>query len=155
ACLLWGEPKITDFGLAKRLGGEGAQTQSGAIVGTPGYMAPEQAAGKGKEIGPAADVWALGAILYELLTGRPPFRAGPPPETVMQVLHEEPAPPTRLRPDCPRDLETVCLKCLRKEAGKRYASAQELADDLRAFLDGEPIRARPLRAWERGLHWVK
>jgi serine/threonine protein kinase len=151
----WGEPKITDFGLAKRLGADARQTQSGAIVGTPGYMAPEQARGKVREVGPATDVYALGAILYECLTGRPPFKGDGPLDTVVRLLNEEPVPATRLRADCPRDLETICLKCLRKEPAKRYASAGELADDLRRFLRGEPIQARPLSRLERGTRWLK
>jgi hypothetical protein len=148
-------PKITDFGLAKRLEGEAGQTQSGAIVGTPGYMAPEQARGKTREVGPATDVYALGAILYELLTGRPPFQGEGPIETVLRLLEGEPVPVARLRPECPRDLETICLKCLRKDPQQRYASAAALADDLRRFLHGEPIRARPLGPLERGLRWAK
>ena len=117
-----GTPKITDFGLAKKLDDVG-QTAIGAIMGTPSYMAPEQASGKSKEIGPAADVYALGAILYECLTGRPPFKAATPLDTILQVVSDEPVPPSQLQPKTPRDLETICLKCLHKEAGKRYASA--------------------------------
>jgi WD40 repeat protein len=151
-----GLPKITDFGLAKLLAGGGAiRTQSGAIVGTPSYMAPEQAAGKTKEIGPAADVYGLGAILYELVTGRPPFRAETPLETLLQAQSEEPVPPSRLQPKLPRDLETICLKALAKSPERRYASAGDLAEDLRRWLSGEPIRARPVSAAERLLKWVR
>jgi WD40 repeat protein/Tfp pilus assembly protein PilF len=150
-----GVPKITDFGLAKIRVGGGVQTQSGAIVGTPSYMAPEQAAGKSKDIGPAADVYALGAILYELLTGRPPFRAETPLETLLQVRSLEPVPPSQLQPKLPRDLATICLKCLQKEPAKRYASAEALAEDVRRFLDGRPIQARPVRAPERLWRWCR
>jgi WD40 repeat protein len=147
-------PKITDFGLAKRLDGGAGQTASGAILGTPSYMAPEQA-GDGKPIGPAADVYALGAILYELLTGRPPFRAATPLDTVLQVVSEEPVPPARLQSKTPRDLETICLKCLAKEPAKRYATAEALAEDLRRFQAGEPIAARPVGRLERGWRWCR
>jgi tetratricopeptide (TPR) repeat protein/tRNA A-37 threonylcarbamoyl transferase component Bud32 len=150
-----GRPKITDFGLAKRVEGGAGLTQSGAIVGTPSYMAPEQAQGRGKAVGPAADVYALGAVLYECLTGRPPFKAATPLDTVLQVLSEEPVPPRRLQSKTPRDLETICLKCLRKEPAKRYASALALANDLRRFLGGEPIQARPVGVWERGVKWAR
>jgi tetratricopeptide (TPR) repeat protein len=149
-------PKIADFGLAKVLvGARGDPTQSGAILGTPSYMAPEQARGKTREVGPATDVYALGAILYECLTGRPPFKATSPMETLQQVVLDEPLSPSRLQPKVPRDLETICLKCLRKEPRQRYASAQDLADDLRRFLAGEPVRARPTPTWERGLKWAQ
>jgi serine/threonine-protein kinase len=149
------EPKITDFGLAKRLEGDAGQTRTGAIMGTPSYMAPEQAQGKTKQVGPTADVYALGVILYEMLTGRPPFRGETAWDTVQQVLTEEPVSLTRLQPRVPRDLETICLKCLAKEPGKRYPSAQALADDLRRFLASESIHARPTPAWERGVKWAR
>src|SRR5207244_529742 len=147
-------PKITDFGLAKRLDQDLGQTQSGAIVGTPSYMAPEQAV-DGASVGPAADIFALGAILYELVTGRPPFKGPSVQETLELVRHAEPTPPTQLQPGCPRDLETICLKCLRKEPARRYGSAAELADDLERFLNGEPIRARPVGGLERLGKWLR
>jgi hypothetical protein len=150
-----GTPKVTDFGLARRLDLGSAQTQSGAVLGTPSYMAPEQAAGQAREAGPAADVYALGAILYECLTGRPPFRGATAWETTMQVLHQEPVPPRKLRPSVARDLETVCLKCLRKEPPKRYASAGDLADDLRRFLEGRSVVARPAGRAERAWRWTR
>jgi tetratricopeptide (TPR) repeat protein len=150
-----GTPKITDFGLAKRLEGDDAQTYSGAVMGTPNYMAPEQAEGRTREIGPSVDVYALGAILYEMLSGRPPFRGVTVLDTLEQVRCQEPVSPSRLQAKVPRDLETIVLKCLRKEPHNRYASAQELSDDLGRFLAGEPIRARPVSRWERTVKWAR
>jgi eukaryotic-like serine/threonine-protein kinase len=150
-----GTPKITDFGLAKKLDSDAGQTQSGAIMGTPSYMAPEQAGGKSNEIGPAADTYALGAILYECLTGRPPFKASTPLDTVLQVVSDEPVPPRQLQSKTPRDLETICLKCLQKAPGKRYTTAADLAEDLRRFQAQEPIQARPVGRLERGVKWAK
>jgi WD40 repeat protein/serine/threonine protein kinase len=148
-------PKITDFGLAKRLDQKGSQTATGAVFGTPSYMAPEQASGTSREIGPAADIYALGAILYEMLTGRPPFRAENLLTTLRQVVNEEPVAPNRLQPGVPHDLTTICLKCLQKEPRRRYATAGELAEDLRRFLAGEPIFARPISPAERAWKWAK
>ncbi len=150
-----GAPHVADFGLARRLEGGAGLTQSGAVVGTPRYMAPEQAGGEAKRLTTSADTYALGAILYELLTGIPPFQAATPVETLMKVLHEEAAAPSRVRPGAPIDLEKVCLKCLSKEPGKRYASALDLADDLRRFLDGRPVRARSLGLLGRVGRWVR
>ena len=151
--------RITDFGLAtrSRAGSDqhGSRTTTGQVLGTPSYMAPEQAAGKRRLVGPAADIYSLGVILYELLTGRPPFRAESAVETLHQVIHVEPASPRLLNPHIPRDLETICLKCLEKEPHKRYGTAELLADDLARFLSGESIVARPTRAWERGLKWAR
>ena len=148
-----GSPKITDFGLAKKLDEEGV-TGTGAIMGTPSYMSPEQA-GESKTVGPATDIYSLGAMLYELLTGRPPFKAATALDTVMQVVSLEPVPPRQLQPATPRDLETICLKCLQKAQSKRYATAEALAEDLRRFQAGEPIAARPVGALERGVRWVR
>jgi eukaryotic-like serine/threonine-protein kinase len=147
-----GNPKVSDFGLARRLGGEDGLTRTGAALGTPSYMAPEQAEGRAEAVGPAADVYSLGAILYEQLTGRPPFRAETDLETVQQVISREPVPPSRLNATVPRDLETVCLKCLHKDPLRRYGSAAALADDLGRFQRGEAIAARPeslVRRWAR------
>jgi serine/threonine protein kinase len=155
-------PKIADFGLARRLWNQSAErpaaldlTAAGAILGSPAYMAPEQAAGDGRQVGPAADVYALGAILYELLTGRPPFSATSALETLERVRTREPLPPGKLLPGLPRDIETICLKCLHKEPGRRYLSAAALADDLGRFLRGEPIQARPIPAWEKAWKWAR
>ncbi len=146
-------PKITDFGLAKQIGAEVAQTCSGAVLGTASYMAPEQAEGKQKNIGPMVDVYALGAILYELLAGRPPFKAETQLDTLRLVLSEEPVSLSRLHLKVPRDLETICLKCLHKEAHKRYGSAHSLAEDLERFLNDRPIRPRRTTALERTWRW--
>jgi hypothetical protein len=150
-----GVPKITDFGLARKLDDSTGPTNTGAVMGTPSYMAPEQATGKGKEAGPAADIYALGAILYELLTGRPPFKGETQLDTLLQVVSNEPVQPSHLLPRVPRDLETICLKCLQKQDSRRYASGEELADDLRRFLNTEPIRARPSGVGERLVKWAR
>jgi WD40 repeat protein/serine/threonine protein kinase len=149
------EPRITDFGLARRLDVETRHTLSGDVMGTPSYMAPEQASGRIHEIGPATDVWALGAILYEMLTGRPPFRGVTVLDTLEQVRFAEPVSPSRIQPKVPRDLETICLKCLHKESHRRYASAADLADDLRRFQAHEAIQARPPGLMERSARWVR
>jgi serine/threonine-protein kinase len=156
-----GTPKVSDFGLARHLAGEtgagpvSAHTRSGDVLGTPGYMAPEQAEGRSKDVGPAADVYALGAILYECLTGRPPFEGRTAVETLQRLLQEDPEPPARLRLGLPRDLQTICLKCLEKEPIRRYLSAEALADDLRAFLLGEPIQARPTGLAGQVTRWAR
>jgi hypothetical protein len=147
-----GTPKITDFGLAKKLD-EAGPTATGAVMGTPSYMAPEQARGMSAAIGPLCDVYALGAILYECLTGRPPFKAATALDTLQQVVSDEPVRATRLQPGVPRDLETICLKCLHKEPGRRYASARALATDLSRFLNDQPIQARHVTAVERAWRW--
>jgi formylglycine-generating enzyme required for sulfatase activity len=150
-----GTPKITDFGLARQLDSASGETQAGAVMGTPSYMAPEQASGLAHEAGPPADVYALGAVLYECLTGRPPFRGRTIVETLDQVRTQEPLPPSRVQPGVPLDLETICLKCLRKEPEERYASAAELADELARYQQGVPILGRPVGRIERAVKWVK
>jgi WD40 repeat protein/serine/threonine protein kinase len=150
-----GEPKIADFGLAKWLDADCQISRQGQILGTPCYMSPEQASGEVNKIGPATDVYALGAILYEFLTGRPPFDGATWEKTLEQVRTQEPVAPGRLQPKVPRDLEIICLKCLHKESARRYASAGELADRLRMFLDGKPIPDRPVSSLERVGKWAK
>ncbi|MFL5339043.1 MAG: protein kinase domain-containing protein [Gemmataceae bacterium] len=155
-----GTPKLADFGLAKQMAGPGDQaaegiTSTGAVMGTPYYMAPEQAAGHTHAVGPAVDVYALGAVLYECLTGRPPFKAAGVAETLRQVLHDDAVPPRRLNGQIPRDLETVCVKCLHKDPKRRYATAETLADDLGRFLDGRPVAARRVGRLERAGRWAQ
>jgi serine/threonine protein kinase len=152
---LYGVPKITDFGLARRMEDQSQNTCSGEILGTPSYMAPEQASGRGFAAGPAADIWALGTTLYDMLTGRPPFKGSTAVETINQVVGEDPVPPGRLRPRLPRDLELICLKCLEKDPHRRYDSAAELADDLRRHLNGESVRVRPAPPHERVWRWSR
>jgi serine/threonine protein kinase len=148
-------PKLTDFSVAKRLAGDPGETREGDVIGTPAYMAPEQAAGTREPVGPGADVYGLGVILYEMLTGRVPLQGATTLETLLLVRSEDPVPPRRQIARIPRDLETICLKCLEKEPARRYASALELADDLHRFRVGEPIRARPTPGWERLWKWAR
>jgi len=150
-----GRPRVTDFGLAKRVRADDGLTGSGQVMGTPSYMPPEQAGGKRGDVGPAADVYALGATLYCMVTGRPPFQGATAMDTVLQVLSDEPVPPRRLNASVPLDLETICLKCLAKEQARRYGSAAALGDDLRRYLGGEPILARPVSDWERAAKWTR
>jgi len=150
-----GEPYVTDFGLMKILGADGQRTSTGVIVGTPGYMAPEQAVGRNEEVGPRSDVYGLGAILYEVLTGRPPFAAANPLETLVQVVEGEPTRPRRVEPGVPRELELICLRCLEKAPGQRYASAAALADDLERFLRGEVVEARPQGLGQQVRRWAR
>jgi eukaryotic-like serine/threonine-protein kinase len=151
-----GVPKVADFGIAKRLHEDAKLTRSGAVIGTPTYMAPEQAKGTSRHVGPAADVYSLGAILYEMLAGRPPFLPEDSETAItVRVLTEDPVSPAWHRPEVPRDLETICMKCLQKEPRHRYASAAALAEDLRRFLDDESILAKPPTTVVRGVKWVR
>ena len=150
-----GTPKICDFGLARHFEDVADQTQTNHILGTPSYMAPEQVLGASATQGPAVDVYALGAVLYECLTGRPAFLADNPLDTMQLVVKQQPVPPRQWQPKTPRDLETICLKCLAKEPRRRYASARELAEDLQRYLVGEPIHARPVGLIERGWRWCR
>jgi WD40 repeat protein len=149
-----GNPRVTDFGLAKKVESDSGLTGSGQIMGSPSYMPPEQAGGK-SDVGPAADIYALGATLYTLIVGRPPFQAASPMDTIIQAINEEPVSPRRLNPSIPFDLDTICLKCLQKEPSRRYGSASDLADDLGRYLAGDPIVARPVSALERVAKWVR
>ena len=151
------EPYVTDFGLAKRLGpgSDTMETVTGAVMGTPAYMPPEQARGGTKSVTTAADVYSLGATLYEALTGQPPFAGESAAEIMRQVLDQEPARPSSVQPKLDRDLETICLKCLAKEPARRYGSAEALAEDLERWLAGLPIAARRVPAWEKAVKWVK
>jgi WD40 repeat protein/predicted Ser/Thr protein kinase len=150
-----GQPKVTDFGLAKQMQGDSGLTGTGQILGTPSYMPPEQASGRLDQAGPPSDVYALGAILYCLFTGRPPFQAASPLDTLKQVLEQEPVSIRQLNPQVPLDLETISIKCLEKDIARRYISAAQLAEDLQRYLDGEPILARPTTPWERSLKWAR
>ena len=148
-------PRICDFGMAKLREVDGDETRSRVACGSPPYMAPEQAESRRHEIGPATDVYGLGAILYQILTGRPPFSGKSDLETLRQVVAEEPAALRQLRPGVPRDLETICLKCLSKQPENRYQTAAALAEDLERFLEGRPIQARPVAIWARGWKWAR
>lgn len=150
-----GQPHVVDFGLAKQVAGDGSLTESGAILGTPAYMAPEQAGGRRRLITTLSDVHGLGAVLYALLTGKPPFGGESLMETLDRVRQQPPTPPSRLNRKVPRDLELICLKCLDKDPQRRYPSAQALGVELRRFLAGEPIQARPASSFEKGWRWCR
>ncbi len=150
-----GQPKVADFGLAKILDSDSDLTPTRVVLGSPSYMAPEQAAGDIHDVGTEADVYALGAILYALLTGRPPFLGASAVRTLALVKTADPVPPSQLQPGLPRDVETICLKCLNKAPARRYASAEALGEDLRRFLAGEPIAGHPTPAWERAWKWAR
>jgi serine/threonine protein kinase len=150
-----GTPKIADFGLVRSIDAGPEFTLDGACLGTPSYMAPEQALGKASAIGPAVDIYALGAVLYEMLTGQPPFKGQSAADTDRQVIAEAPVPPSRWNPNVSRDLQAICLKCLNKSPSRRYASAEDLADDLHRFLDGQPVLARPIGVIERTVNWAR
>ena len=150
-----GQPHVTDFGLAKRVSDRGGLTATGEVIGTPSFMPPEQATGNVEMMGKTSDVYSLGAVLYMALTGRPPFQAASTLDTLKLVAEQEPVGPRQLDPTVPRDLETITLKCLEKTPAKRYTSAQGVADELRRFLSGKPIRARPIGSLERAGRWCR
>jgi tRNA A-37 threonylcarbamoyl transferase component Bud32 len=150
-----GQPRVMDFGLAKTLGGDSSVTNTGAVMGSPSYMSPEQALGRNDLVSPASDVYSLGAILYELLTGRPPFRGKTMLDTMSQVVNDEAPPPRSLNADAPVDLESICLKCLEKDPARRYPTARELEADLGRFLDGEPVQAKPANAFRKTVSWFR
>ncbi len=152
---LHGSPKVADFGLAKVLDSDNELTRTQTVLGSPSYMAPEQAEGRSNLVGATSDIYALGAILYKLLVGFPPFRGATALETLAHVKSSEPVPPSRIQPGLPRDIETICLKCLEKVPGRRYATAEALAEDLRRYRAGESILAHPAPAWERAWKWVR
>lgn len=150
-----GEPKITDFGLAKFVENANSQTRSGMVKGTPNYMSPEQASGNSKHAGPQTDVYGLGAMLYEVMTAKPPFDGDNPVQTIINVATKDPVMPRELDATLPEDLELVCMKCLEKEPARRYATAEDLADDLQRWLDGKPVHARPVSSAEHAGDWLR